>query len=380
MSYSVNAEHDWPTIGCSYDERSKQVNCTSRGLTEVPKSFPWDVKYISLMNNLISGVGPYAFWGCHTLLKLNLTRNNISIIDQTAFYGLVNLQELQLKDNSLCLPSSSVLPDGAFDHLKNLKTLDISHNKGVVGEFSEGLFENLGNLTELSLDLPGSADLGPGFAKLVSLDILTLTNPNDGLCPDVLKNDTFAAFVDSIVTTLQIIGHALKDIQPLAFAPFHHLKYLKLRDMPNLSEGNLSKAWFGLRYTRIQVLEISEWLNMTQVPVVLNEGFFSLLGETNISVFHFENNNIGFISNGLTKYLPHLTSLVFKNHNTFAAAGFFEYLYTLRKLESLCISQLVDYAPSITSKVPTNHLSDEQYYEPTYYQASLKTNRPLAST
>ncbi|KAM7396562.1 hypothetical protein PAMP_019595 [Pampus punctatissimus] len=90
------------------------MDCSSRGLTEVPTGIPEDVVHIDLSNNSIRHLRPRNFQGARSLRTLNLSNNNMSHIDTASLFGLLHLLELDLSDNNLHFIQYGVLEDLYF--------------------------------------------------------------------------------------------------------------------------------------------------------------------------------------------------------------------------------------------------------------------------
>ncbi|XP_014246205.1 protein slit isoform X2 [Cimex lectularius] len=147
--------------GCTCD--GTLVDCSGRGLKEVPKDIPMyttelilsdneigkiksdglfgrlpNLMKLDLRRNHITGVEGNSFEGCQKLTELLLAENKIGEIHNKMFIGLNNLKILSLFDNKI----SCVMP-GSFDSLTSLQTLNLLSNPFVcnchLGWFSEWL-------------------------------------------------------------------------------------------------------------------------------------------------------------------------------------------------------------------------------------------------
>ncbi|XP_049578240.1 leucine-rich repeat-containing protein 17-like [Syngnathus scovelli] len=91
-----------------------RVDCSNRGLTEVPAGIPEDAVQIDLSHNSIRHLKAKSFHGAKSLKTLNLSHNNMERIDTVSFFGLLYLRELDLSDNSLHFIQYGVLEDLYF--------------------------------------------------------------------------------------------------------------------------------------------------------------------------------------------------------------------------------------------------------------------------
>ncbi|XP_040893311.1 leucine-rich repeat-containing protein 17-like [Toxotes jaculatrix] len=91
-----------------------QMDCSKRGLTEVPTGIPDDVVHIDLSHNSIRHLRGKDFQRARSLRTLNLSSNNMERIDTGSLSGLLHLRELDLSDNSLHFIQYGVLEDLYF--------------------------------------------------------------------------------------------------------------------------------------------------------------------------------------------------------------------------------------------------------------------------
>ncbi|XP_019934491.2 leucine-rich repeat-containing protein 17-like [Paralichthys olivaceus] len=91
-----------------------RMDCTKRGLTEVPTGIPEDAVHIDLSNNSIRHLRAKDFQTARGLRFLNLSNNNMEHIDKASLSGLLHLHELDLSHNSLHFVQYGVLEDLYF--------------------------------------------------------------------------------------------------------------------------------------------------------------------------------------------------------------------------------------------------------------------------
>ncbi|XP_071393836.1 leucine-rich repeat-containing protein 17-like [Centroberyx affinis] len=91
-----------------------RLDCSSRGLTEVPTGIPEDIVHMDLSHNNIHHLRPRDFQGARSLRTLNLSSNNMERIDTASLFGLLHLRELDLSDNGLHFVQYGVLEDLYF--------------------------------------------------------------------------------------------------------------------------------------------------------------------------------------------------------------------------------------------------------------------------
>ncbi|XP_037623196.1 leucine-rich repeat-containing protein 17-like [Sebastes umbrosus] len=91
-----------------------RMDCSSRGLTEVPTGVPEDVVHIDLSHNSIRHLKARDFQGARSLRTLNISHNNMERFDTASLSGLLHLRELDVSNNSLHSVQHGVLEDLYF--------------------------------------------------------------------------------------------------------------------------------------------------------------------------------------------------------------------------------------------------------------------------
>ncbi|XP_034391845.1 leucine-rich repeat-containing protein 17-like [Cyclopterus lumpus] len=91
-----------------------RMDCSNRGLTEVPSNIPEDVVHIDLSYNSIRHLKARDFHRARGLRSLNISYNNMEHINTASFSGLLHLRELDLSNNSLHSVQYGVLEDLYF--------------------------------------------------------------------------------------------------------------------------------------------------------------------------------------------------------------------------------------------------------------------------
>ncbi|KAM9375477.1 leucine-rich repeat-containing protein 17-like [Pholidichthys leucotaenia] len=90
------------------------MDCSNRGLTEVPLNIPEETVHIDLSHNSINHLKVREFQGIKSLRILNLSTNSMERIDTGSLFGLLHLRELDLSNNSLHFIQYGVLEDLYF--------------------------------------------------------------------------------------------------------------------------------------------------------------------------------------------------------------------------------------------------------------------------
>uniref|UniRef100_A0A8C3QXA3 LRRNT domain-containing protein n=1 Tax=Cyanoderma ruficeps TaxID=181631 RepID=A0A8C3QXA3_9PASS len=140
--------HGWwsPAKACPAACRCSpgEVDCSERGLREVPWSLSPNTSALWLGYNFITVLGPRSFPLLPGLRLLSLVHNRLELIHSQALLGLRELQELDLSHNHL-----TVLTPETFLPLTSLATLNLGSNR--LGELEPGVLDALPQLQALLL-------------------------------------------------------------------------------------------------------------------------------------------------------------------------------------------------------------------------------------
>ncbi|NWW26533.1 LRC26 protein, partial [Falcunculus frontatus] len=121
-----------------------EVDCSERGLREVPWSLSTNTSSLWLGYNFITVLGPRSFPALPGLRLLSLAHNRLELIHGRALLGLGALRELDLSHNLL-----TVLTPETFLPLTSLATLNLGSNR--LGELEPGVPGALPQLRALLL-------------------------------------------------------------------------------------------------------------------------------------------------------------------------------------------------------------------------------------
>lgn len=129
---------------CTCQTSSRTVDCSFRGLLEIPNHLPLQTQMLYLQGNQIRAINHTSFTYVASLRILDLSNNSISRVPPYAFHFLRSLQVLNLTNNLIYHLESQV-----FTPLMALKELDLSYNN--LSALPESLGNNTRNLTFLGV-------------------------------------------------------------------------------------------------------------------------------------------------------------------------------------------------------------------------------------
>ncbi|MEQ2283712.1 Immunoglobulin superfamily member 10, partial [Ameca splendens] len=183
---------------------TKEVHCTFRHFTTIPKAFPKATE------------------------RLNLGYNSLTEVEGSEFRSLRQLEMLMLHGNDI----SRVHP-GAFYTLRSLQILKLSYNK--LTSVNSGLFEGLVSLIRLHLDHNLIDFIEPYcFSGLISLKLLQLEgnllkqiHPHTFITVSVL-----GSFWTSGLKHLHLSDNLLEELNPAALKTAPRLELLTIHGNP----------------------------------------------------------------------------------------------------------------------------------------------------
>ncbi|XP_050098226.1 oligodendrocyte-myelin glycoprotein [Anopheles aquasalis] len=224
--------------GCNCTEGTKNLNCSHRGLTDIPVELPPNVVRLDLSHNNLKVLNVEALQNCtelqalllagnvveqfdkELLIKLNrlalldLSSNQLSHLASDSFSEVGHsLRQLHLSNNPLVFPDSgpflelpeleelhlagcnlTELPEETFSELAGLAVLDLNGNQ-FDEEMNVNVFEPLANLIKLRLPSLSEDTVRELCEKLPRIDVIDITSYN--ISCFYLASDT--SFEDSII-------------------------------------------------------------------------------------------------------------------------------------------------------------------------------------
>ncbi|KAI9562208.1 hypothetical protein GHT06_013173 [Daphnia sinensis] len=145
-SAGKGAGSDAATLPCSRlcQCEANAVDCSNRGLTQVPLDLPKDADKINLEGNNLTSLLSSDFEGFANLRILRLSNNQLQYIPDLVFATLGHLQRLQLDNNQL-----TCIDEAALRSQKELEILTLNNNN--LTSLPRDLFEPLSRLRVLRL-------------------------------------------------------------------------------------------------------------------------------------------------------------------------------------------------------------------------------------
>lgn len=246
LSSSADGQRMFCPSGCSC--LGSLVDCSRRGLSEIPRDLPTWVEILELQHNSIRTISPESLLNLTHLRQLDLSHNQVSTLGASTFQHVPSLKELKITHNKLTeipdLGALHKLTDLVLTHndiqslgsnlskYPSLRNLDLSFNKITAIPF--GIFTNSSQLLHLSLNSNKLSSIEKGsLDNLTSLETLKL------------NRNRLVAIPKDLFLKLQRLKHMelnknrIRAIEGLSFKGLESLETLSLRrnNINNLSDG-----------------------------------------------------------------------------------------------------------------------------------------------
>ncbi|EFO22181.2 immunoglobulin I-set domain-containing protein [Loa loa] len=193
------------------------IDCSRRGLTDVPYSLPSWATTLELQGNYIEKILPIAFVGLGSLISLDLSENQIGGFSRLVFAHTPQLETLLLRKNRL-----NSIPLG-IESLANLRKLDLKANN--ISQVTTIDVSRIAKIDVVDLsrnvirDFPRLHMLQAANAKITKLDL-----SNNLLT--TLRSDTFMALQS--LRILRLSRNKIETIEKSAFQGLFALRFLDL--------------------------------------------------------------------------------------------------------------------------------------------------------
>ncbi|KAJ7317061.1 hypothetical protein JRQ81_003223, partial [Phrynocephalus forsythii] len=248
------------------------LDCSNRGLEDVPADLPTWAVSLNLSHNKLSEIDPSAFAKLPNLREVRLNNNELTAIPSLGAAS-TQITSLYLNRNRIHRIEASQL-----EPLVALETLDLSSNN--ITEIRSGCFPVGLHIKDLYLGSNRISVLETKAFDSLSRSLLTLRLSKNRITQLPVK-----AFKLPKLMQLELNRNRIRLIEGLTFKGLDSLEVLKLQrnNISKLTDG----AFWGL--AKMQVLHL-EYNILTEV----NSG--SLYGLGSLQQFHLNNNLISRIS------------------------------------------------------------------------------------
>lgn len=313
------------------------VDCSRRGLIDVPRDIPTWVTMLDLQNNDITSISEDAFKGLVSLETLKIEHNRLNEIPDVG--PLINLTSLSLHHNEIHSLNMVFL-----QKLTGLRNLDLNHNRLVdipIGSFpletplqqltvnnnrivsiEAGAFDNLTQLEVLKMNKNRLTSIPKDlFRHMKKLQVLEL-NRNRLVTVEGL---TFHG-LDSL-EVLKLQGNSISSLLDGAFYGLTNIQHLLL-DHNNINAT--TKAWLyglntlrqlSLRRNKITEIQEDSWefcqllweldMSHNELQMLRKNTFLKL---PKLSILKLDHNVISIIEDGAFKGLSNLEILNLNNN------------------------------------------------------------------
>ncbi|XP_066473364.1 leucine-rich repeats and immunoglobulin-like domains protein 1 [Tiliqua scincoides] len=267
------------------------LDCSKRGLEDIPKELPTWAVYVNLSHNKLTEIDPSAFAKLPNLGEVRLNNNELTAIPSLGAAS-AHITSLHLARNKIhSIEASQLEPYVA------LETLDLSSNS--ITEIRSGCFPMGLRIKDLYLGSNRISTLETKAFDSLSRSLLTLR-----LSKNRITHLPVKAFKLARLTQLELNRNRIRLIEGLTFQGLDSLEVLKLQrnNISKLTDG----AFWGL--ANMQILHLEHNM-LTEV----NSG--SLYGLGSLQQFHLSHNFISRISPAGWSFCQKLNELSLSYNN-----------------------------------------------------------------
>ncbi|KAJ7326755.1 hypothetical protein JRQ81_016514 [Phrynocephalus forsythii] len=274
------------------------ADCSHLQLTQIPSSLPTNITALDISHNRLRSLPPANLTKYSQLVYLDAGFNSISKLQAQLCLNLPLLNILKLEHNEL-----HALPDNVFTNCTHLKELNLGFNRL---DLRNEPFRNLKNLESLDVSHNhlSSAKLG-SQQQLEGLQELCMTQ-NQII---ELKKEDLYFLNNSSLKRLDLSSNPLKEFHQGCFHAIGNLYSLVLNNVPLGCDGT-KKLCSELSGTRIQNLSMSQ-VQLSRIT----RSTFSGMNNTNLTILDLSNNGLSVIENDSFVYFGNLESLNLMNNN-----------------------------------------------------------------
>ncbi|NWJ01567.1 TLR3 protein, partial [Crypturellus undulatus] len=272
--------------------KNKMADCSHRKLTQIPSDLPEGIVGLDISHNQIKMLSPVNLTRYNQLVYLNAGYNSISKLQPKLCQNVPLLQILKLEHNQL-----HELSDKVFVSCTNLTELNLGYN---IIEIKNNPFQTLKNLNTLDLSHNNlkSANLG-SQEQLKSLHELVLSSNKIS----ELKKEDFYFLRNTSLNKLDLSSNPLKEFHTGCLRAIGKLHGLMLNNV-ELGENCTKKLCTELSDTAIQNLSLSH-VKLSNVGKLTFQG----LQGTNLTLLNLSKNSLSILEDDSFQWLSNLEYL-----------------------------------------------------------------------
>ncbi|XP_013797539.1 toll-like receptor 3 [Apteryx mantelli] len=280
------------SVGKPCEIRNRMADCSHLKLTQIPSDLPNNIMGLDISHNQIKMLPSANLTRYNQLVYLNAGYNSISKLQPELCQNVPLLQILKLEHNQL-----HELSDRVFASCTNLTDLNLGYN---IIEIKNDPFQTLKNLNTLDLSHNNlkSANLG-SQEQLKSLHELVLSSNNI----NELKKEDFNFLRSTSLNRLDLSSNPLKEFHTGCLRAIGNLYGLILNNV-ELGENHTKKLCTELSNTAIQNLSLSN-VKLSYVGKLTFQG----LQGTNLTGLYLSKNSLSVIEDESFQWLSNLEYL-----------------------------------------------------------------------
>ncbi|KAH3893117.1 toll-like receptor 4 [Dreissena polymorpha] len=327
------------TCVCTYDKQERiTMDCEGRGNLKLSEIcvFIGNVTSLKAGRNNFGNLTASDLKGCENLTEISFNFNQIAHIERETFQDFRHLHLLDLSRNLLQVYSkgwdASCLP-------KNLQTLKINGNP-IPYNVNFPNLDSHDNLNKLTSD--GFSNTAFNVSKIASLSLSGL-NLETQCNLTQINNNTFS--LSDSLKVLNISACGVISITAGAFEHLHSLEVLDLSYNRQLELWSLANVTYGLQFTRIRFLNISNLFSRFGGGVQLTMPNFCFLWNITVEDLDISGNKIDSIETNALILTPPSLKIIRVNHNKFWFGPYVLQLGCLGNVSTIFSSRL-NYIPN----------------------------------